>query len=177
VLEGFESTWSNARSTFGQGIPHEGAQFDNSAQLRQAQADVESAKPDARWTGSASDAYGSANEKQARVLAQMAGLDQRLRAEIDRSAQVVTAGRQNLDAVRQWVHDAAAVVPPGQNRDRMLFSIVSRGAGEIADIVQRSNGDLNTIAERVRRLSGEYQALGGDLKQGTGEGGGTQPAS
>ena len=162
VLDGFESTWSNARTTFGQGTPQEGAQFDNSPQLRQMQSNVESAKPDARWTGSASDSYGSANEKQGRVLGQMAGLDQRLRTEIDRSAQVVTAGRQNLDAVRQWVHDAAATVPPGQNRDRMLYAIVSRGAGEIADIVQRSNGDLTAIAERVRRLSGEYQKLGGE---------------
>jgi uncharacterized protein YukE len=177
VLDGFESTWSNARMTFGQGAPQEGAQFDNSGRLRQMQSDVQSARPDSRWTGSASDSYGSANDKQARALGGMADLDQRLRTEIDLSAQVVRAGRQNLDAVRQWVHDAAAVVPPGQNRDRMLFSIVSRGAGEIADIVQRSNGDLNTIAERVRRLSGEYQALGGDLKQGTGEGGDTQPAS
>jgi hypothetical protein len=171
VLDGFESTWSNARSTFGQGTPQEGAQFDNSGQLRQMQSNVESAKPDARWTGSASDSYGSANEKQARVLGQMADLDQRLRTEVDRSAQVVSAGRQNLDAVRQWVHDAAATVPPGQNRDRMLYPIVSRGAGEIADIVQRSNGDLNSIAERVRRLGGEYLTLGGDLKQGTGEDG------
>ena len=171
MLDGFESTWSNARSAFGQGTPHEGSQFDNSTQLRQMQSNVESAKPDARWTGSASDSYGSANEKQGRVLGQMADLDQRLRTEIDRSAQVVTAGRQNLDAVRQWVHDAAATVPAGQNRDRMLYPIVSRGAGEIADIVQRSNGDLNAIAERVRRLGSEYQMLGGDLKQPSGEDG------
>jgi len=38
VLDGFESTWSNARSTFGQGTPQEGAQFDNSGQLRQMQS-------------------------------------------------------------------------------------------------------------------------------------------
>jgi hypothetical protein len=168
ALDGFESTWSNARSTFGQGTPQEGAQFDNSGQLRQMQSTVESAKPGERWTGSGSDAYATANEKQSRVLGQLADLDQRLRTEVDRSAQVVNAGRQNLDAVRQWVHDAAATVPPGQNRDRMLYPIVSRGAGEIADIVQRSNGDLNAIAERVRRLGGEYQMLG-DPKQGDGE--------
>jgi uncharacterized protein YukE len=168
ALDGFESTWSNARSTFGQGTPQEGAQFDNSGQLRQMQSTVESAKPGDRWTGSGSDTYATANEKQSRALGQLADLDQRLRTEVDRSAQVVNAGRQNLDAVRQWVHDAAATVPPGQNRDRMLYPIVSRGAGEIADIVQRSNGDLSAIAERVRRLGGEYQMLG-DPKQGDGE--------
>jgi hypothetical protein len=170
VLDGFESTWSNARSTFGQGSPQEGAQFDNSGQLRQMQSSVESAKPDARWTGSASDSYATAIDKQARVLGQAAELDQRLRTEVDRSAQVVAAGRQNLDAVRQWVHDAAAALPSGQNRERMLYSIVSRGTGEITDILQRSNGDLNTIAGRINKLSGEWQMLGSDLKQGTGDG-------
>jgi hypothetical protein len=164
VLDGFDSTWSNARSTFGQGAPQEGAQFDSSGQLRQMQSDVQAAKPDARWGGSASDSYSSANEKQARVLGGMAELDQRLRNEIDGSAQVVSAGRQNLDAVRQWVHDAAATVPPGQNRDRMLYPIVSKGAGEIAGILQRSNGDLNTIAGRLGVLGGEYTKLAGDLK-------------
>jgi EspA/EspE family len=135
------------------------------------QSDVESAKPDGRWTGAASDSYSSANDKQGRVLGQLADLDQRLRTEIDRSAQVVTAGRQNLDAVRQWVNDAAATVPPGQNRERMLYSIVSRGSGEITEILQRSNGDLNAIAGRMRGLNGDYQMLAGDLKQGTGKDG------
>ena len=168
VVDGFDSMWSNAKSTFGQGSPQDGARFDNSAQLRQMQSDVDSARPDSRWTGSASDSYASANDKQGRVLGQIADLDQRLRTEIDRSAQVVNAGRQNLDSVRQWVHDAAATVPAGQNRDRMLYPIVSKGAAEIADILQKSNGDMNAIAGRVRSLSGEYQMLGGDLKQGTG---------
>ena len=166
VVDGFDSTWSNAKSTFGQGTPQEGARFDNSAQLRQMQSDVDSARPDSRWTGSASDSYASANDKQGRVLGQIADLDQRLRTEIDRSAQVVNAGRQNLDSVRQWVHDAAATVPAGQNRDRMLYPIVSKGAAEIADILQRSNGDMNAIAGRVRSLSGEYSDARGRPQAG-----------
>jgi EspA/EspE family len=168
VVDGFDSTWSNAKSTFGLGTPQGGARFDNSAQLRQMQSDVDSARPDSRWTGSASDSYASANDKQGRALGLIADLDQRLRTEIDRSAQAVNAGRQNLDSVRQCVHNAAATVPAGQNRDRMLYPIVSKGAAEIADILRRSNGDMNAIAGRVRSLSGEYQMLGGDLKQGTG---------
>ncbi len=89
VLDGFESTWSNARLTFGEGTPQEGAQYDNSGKLRQLQSNVQSAKPGSGWTGSASDSYGSANEKQARVIGGIADVDQRLRTEIDRSAQVV----------------------------------------------------------------------------------------
>ena len=168
VVDGFDSTWSNAKSTFGQGTPQDGRAV---RQQRSVAADAVRCGfggPDSRWTGSASDSYASANDKQGRVLGQIADLDQRLRTEVDRSAQVVNAGRQNLDSVRQWVHDAAATVPAGQNRDRMLYPIVSKGAAEIADILQRSNSDLNTIAGRVRSLSGEYQMLGGDLKQGTG---------
>jgi uncharacterized protein YukE len=166
VLDGFESTWSNARLTFGEGTPQEGAQYDNSGKLRQLQSNVQSANAGSGWTGSAADSYSSANEKQARVIGGIADVDQRLRTEIDRSAQVVTAGRQNLDAVRQWVYDAAATVPPGENRDRMLYPIVSKGAGEIADILKKSNGDLSTIAGRIQGLGGEYQMLGGDPKQG-----------
>jgi hypothetical protein len=170
VLDGFESTYSNARTTFGQGIPQDGAQFDNSNQLRQMQSTVESAKPGQGWTGSAADSYSTSNDKQGRVLGGMADLDRRLRTEINHSAQVVGAGRQNLDAVRQWVHDAAATVPPGQNRDRMLYPIVSKGAGEIADILKKSNGDLSTIAARISGLGSEYQRLGGDLKLGGDDG-------
>jgi hypothetical protein len=169
VVDGFDSTWSNARTTFGEGTPKDGSQYDNSNQLRQMQSTVQSAKPDARWTGSASDSYGTANDKQGRVLGGIAELDQKLRTEIDRSAQVVSAGRQNLDAVRQWVHDAAASVPPGQNRDRMLYPIVSKGAGEIADILKKSNGDLNTIAGRIQGLGNQYGILGGEPKLGGGD--------
>ena len=166
VLDGFESTASNARSTFGQGVPQDGAQFDNSSQLRQMQSTVDSAKPNQGWTGSAADSYSTANDKQGRVLGGIADLDQRLRTEVNNSAQVVSAGRQNIDAVRQWVNDAAATVPPGQNRDRMLYPIVSKGAGEIAEILKKSNGDMSTIAGRINGLGSEYQRLGGDLKLG-----------
>lgn len=176
VLDGFDSTWSNARSTFGQGTPQEGALLDNSRQLRHLQSSAVSAKPDARWTGSASDSYATRNDNQARVLGQLADLDRRLRTEIDRSAQVVTVGRRNLDAVRRWVQDAAAAVPPGQNRERMLYSIVRRGAAEISDIVQRSNGDLSSVAERIGRLKGEYQSLGNDPKVGAGDAAGDDPS-
>lgn len=61
VLDAFMSTWSSARSTLGKGAPLEGAAFDRSAQLRQAQTGVESAAPGSRWTGTAAEAYSVAN--------------------------------------------------------------------------------------------------------------------
>src|SRR5262249_27647964 len=139
-----------------QGSPQDGAQFDNSSQLRDMKTTVESAKPTSAWTGAASDSYSTANDKQGRVLGGIADLDQKLRTEVNNSAQVVAAGRQNLDSVRQWVNDAANTIPPGQNRDRMLYPIVSKGAGDIADIIKKSNGDLSTIAGRIQALGTEY---------------------
>lgn len=133
------TTWSNARSTLGQGTPQRGAQFDNSNQLRQLQSDVESAAPGERWTGSAADSYAEANSNQGRVLGQMAGLDQRLGAEVDRSAAVVAAGRRNLDEVKQWVLDAASSVPQTPDREQQLLPIARRGIGDVADVLTQSN--------------------------------------
>lgn len=113
VLDAFLATWSNARSTFGQGTPQSGAQFDNSATLRQLESDLKSAAPGSRWTGTAASAYDTANTEHRRVLRQLAGLDQRLRAHVDQSSEVVAAGRRQLDEVRKWVIDASASVPTG----------------------------------------------------------------
>ena len=83
-----------------------------------------------------------------KVIGKLAGLDQRLAAQVNQSAQIVTTGRQNLDAVRQWVLDAAASVPPGKNREQMLMPIVQRGLGQVTDIVTKSNGELPPSAAR-----------------------------
>ena len=160
VLDAFLSTWSHARATFGEGVPQDGARFDNSAQFRQLQGDVESAAPDSDWTGLGSDGYATANSKHGRTLGAMAGLDRRLGVEVDRSAAVVAAGRRDLDAVKQWVVDAASTVPRTAAGERMLWPVVSKGASDVAEILQRSHGDLSAIAERLRGLRGEYDELG-----------------
>lgn len=159
VLNGFLSTWSNARQTFGEGTPQAGAQFDNSGTLRGLQSTVETAAPGSKWTGGAANAYGAANTGHGRVLGQMAGLDQRLAAEVDNSARVVDAGRRNLDAVRQWVVDAAASVPPGQAGETMKMAIAQKGLSQLQEIIQKSNGELNSIGGRISGLRDEYQAL------------------
>ena len=40
----------------------------------------------------------------------------------------MTAGRRDLDAVKQWVSDAAATVPNTAAGQRMLWPIVSKGS-------------------------------------------------
>ncbi|MCV7259902.1 EspA/EspE family type VII secretion system effector [Mycobacterium shimoidei] len=162
ALDAFMSTWSNARSTLGEGTPQQGAQFDRSSELRQAQSGVESAAPGSRWTGAAADSYADANSKQGRVLGQMAGLDQRLGVEVDRSAAVVAAGRQNLDQVKLWVMDAASTVPQGVDREQALMPIARKGIGDVVDVVRQTNNDLNAIGARIQTIGNEYQALGDD---------------
>lgn len=160
VINAFLSTWTNARQTFGEGSPQTGAHYDNSGALRGLESNLESAAPGSRWTGTASAAYDTANTEHRRVIGQLAGLDQRLAAEVDQSAQVVDTGRRNLDSVRQWVVDAAASVPPGQAGEQMKMAIAQKGLTQLQEIVQKSNGDLNSIGGRIRGIGTEYQALG-----------------
>jgi hypothetical protein len=159
VLDAFLSTWSHARATFGEGVPQDGAQFDNSAQFRRLQDDVQSARPDTSWTGAGSGTYADANARQGRALGAMAGFDKRLGAEVEQSAAVVAAGRRDLDAVKQWVLDAASTVPRTTAGERALWPVVSKGASDVADIIRRSHGDLAAIAARMRELGSEYEQL------------------
>jgi len=158
-IEAFNATWSQARATMGEGAPQDGSALDNSAQLRQMQSQVQAAAPGERWTGAAADGYADANDGQARRLGQLAELDQQLAAEVSRSAQAVTAGRQNLDSVKQWVLDAAASVPEGENREQQLLPIARKGIGEVADVVKQTNGDLNAIGARIRTIGNQYRQL------------------
>lgn len=158
-MDAFSSTWSAGHQTFGDGQPEGGEQFDDSVTFRQLKGDTAAAAPGSRWTGTASSAYGKANTDHGRVLSHMADLDRRLAAEIDRSARVVTDGRRSLDAVRAWVTDAAATVPQNATGERMLLPIVRKGIGQVADILQNSNNQLNAIGESIRGLSGDYRTL------------------
>lgn len=166
MVDAFLATWSDARDTFGQGTPEPGATFDQSGPLLIMQANVQSAAPDDAWSGTAANAYGTANTEHGTVLGRIAELDQRLGAHVNQSSDVVAAGRRDLDALRQWVIDAAAAVPPGKNHDQMLLPIAQKGLSELTDIVTKSNGDLGQIGREIRALSGEYAALGDQKKPG-----------
>lgn len=159
VLDAFMSTWSKARETFGQGVPQTGEQFDQSLPLQQLQTTVASAAPRSRWTGAGAAAYQTTNKDHGKVFAQLASLDQRLGQHVTASSRVVTARRENLDAVRKWVVDAAASVPPGKNREQLLMPIVQKGLGKVSEIVTKANGDLSVIGGKIRSLGGEYDAL------------------
>lgn len=48
--------------------------------------------------------------------------------------------------------------------------MISRGSGEVAEILQRSQADMNAIAGRIQGIGAEYQALGNEFKLGNGDG-------
>ena len=160
VLNAFLATWTDARRTFGAGVPETGERFDSSVKLREMQGTVRRAAPDDGWQGPAADAYAAANEEHAQVFGKLADLDVKLSGEITNSAQVVTSGRTELDRVRDWVLSAASSVPANQAGETMMMSVVTRGLSQVSQIIRQSNSEMNTIAGRVQALGQEYEALG-----------------
>jgi hypothetical protein len=161
LLDAFDGTWSQARETFGQGTPEDGAKFDGSSRLLQMKSSVEAAAPDSRWQGSASEAYAAANKGHAQVYGKLADLDRRMAAEVTNAANVVSTGRQNLDSVKSWVTSMAASIPDtdAEERDRKLLPIVNKGVGQLSDIIQKSTGEMTDIRGRVQGIKGEYEDL------------------
>jgi len=158
-LDGFYATWSNARATFGQGTPQTGEPFDQSGALDQLRARLDATAPGSRWSGDASVAYAAANAQHQQVIGEIADLDRRLAAQINDAARIVTTGRQNLDAVHKWVTDAAASVPQNQAGQYMLLSIASSGISKVADVVESTNAQLNTVADGIQAVRSQYSAL------------------
>lgn len=158
-MDAFLSAWSGARQTFGTGDPESGGRFDGSDRLTGLRSTLELAAPGTRWTGAAAQAYRRATTDHGDVLTELAGLDQRMRAEIDRAAAVVTAGRTDLDAVRTWVTDIAATLPRTAHGELMLYPVVRTGITRVGDIVRRSNAELGRIGDTLRGLGADYAAL------------------
>lgn len=169
ALDGFYTTWADARQTFGQGTPQPGTDFDKSPQLTTLGAGLDAAAPGSKWSGAAATNYGTANTDHQKVFTQLAELDRKIAQQVDQSAQVVATGRQNLDQLRQWVTDAANSVPPGKQRDMMLMQIANRGLGQLTEVVQKTNAESNAVAQNIAKLGPEFDALTRDQKFGNGE--------
>ncbi|WP_102144075.1 EspA/EspE family type VII secretion system effector [Mycobacterium hubeiense] len=164
VLGAFYTTWDNARQTYGQGTPETGEKFDNSSKLRQLESGLEAAAPGSRWSGSAATNYDAANTEHRRVIGELATLDQKLKTQVDQSAEVVSAGRRDLENLRKWVADMEASIPPGKSGEQMRMALAQKGLAQLQEIVQRSNGESNAIAAEIRKLQGEFEALGSGQK-------------
>ena len=73
VLDAFLSTWSNARATFGEGVPQPGTGYDQSASLTTLKSDLDQAAPGTHWSGGAATVYGNANTEHQRVIGELMG--------------------------------------------------------------------------------------------------------
>ncbi|WP_101906433.1 alpha/beta hydrolase [Mycolicibacterium setense] len=162
ALDGFYSTWSKARATFGEGTPSDGSHYDgSSSQLLRMKGMIESAAPDDRWQGTGSEAYAAANQEHAGVYAKLAELDKKMAAEVTNAANVVTSGRNQLSATKSWVDSMVASLPAttAQDRENKLIPIANQGISQVNTTVQNANRDMFAIGTRVTGIKGEYDGL------------------
>jgi uncharacterized protein YukE len=155
VLAGFLMTVGNARATFGEGIPDH---FDGEA-LSRVHSDLAAAGPGQHWSGQAASAYEAVNAEHGQTLSALADLDKRIATHMNEAARVVAAGREELDALRQWVVDMADSVPPEANQDEVLHPVVKQATDQLIDVITRSNAQLNEIGAGLQGFSGQYAAL------------------
>lgn len=161
VLEAFLTVSRTAQSSFGTGTPQPGTPLsESSTAVRSVETDLRGASPGGQWTGTASDAYAQANIKHIGNVGAFAELDQRLGAEIDSAADVVSNGRENVISVHNWVVRLAELVPSGPLREALLLPIVNTGIAQIGATVLRTKFDLSSISDEITEIANEYQKLG-----------------
>lgn len=166
TVDAFLATWTRTRTTFGEGVPRSGEGFDQSSRLNQLRSTLDGADPQRHWSGAAATRYGAVNSEHQRVVGEIATLDKQLARQIDQSAQIVTAGRRELDSVRRWVLAAAASVPDNQAGRHMLAAISARGLAQISDVMIRADGELGVVGERIRTIGARYHELGAGQRFG-----------
>ena len=149
------TTLTNARATFGEGIPDH---FDGDA-LSRLHSDLAAAGPGRHWSGQAASAYEAVNAEHAQTLGALAELDKRIAKHMNEAARVVAAGRQDIDTLRQWVLELADSVPSEANRDDVLHPVVKQATDQLIDVITRSNAQLNEIGAGLRGFSSQYAAL------------------
>lgn len=169
VLEAFLTTYQTARSNFGDDTPlQSGAPlFEGSAAVDAVARDTAGTMPADAWSGTASEAYEDANNKNVAKMRAFAALDQRLGSQIDASAYAVSRGRKDLGTVHDQVVSLAKSVPPGPLRETMLLPIVAAGMGQIAEVVGRTTADLSDIGKDITEIADGYQKLGAGESAGS----------
>lgn len=179
ALDGFYSTWSKAKDTFGVGTPTDGSQYNgSSSQLLKMKSSIESAQPDDRWQGSGSQAYAAVNKQHAGVYEKLADLDKKMAAEVTNAANVVTNGRNQLDTTKSWVDSAVNSLPSSlsaQARENSLIPIAKEGITQVNNTVSTANGDMLKIGFRVSDLKNAFDELQ-NQKLGPGEKKGSEEA-
>lgn len=171
ALDGFYATWYKARETFGVGTPPDGSQHDGSSQLLRMKGMVESAAKHDGWQGTGADAYAAANKEHANVYGKLAELDKLMAAEVTNAANIVTTGRDQLDATKSWVESAVDVVPKSVSaevREKYLVLIAREGIKYVNNTVSTANADMLKLGFRITEIKNQYDELQ-NQKLGPGE--------
>ncbi|QEM43950.1 TPR repeat region-containing protein [Mycolicibacterium grossiae] len=164
ALDGFYSTWSQARQTYGEGPPASGERFDASSTLNQLKSDMDAAKPEGRWSGKASEAYGTANAQHQQVIGRIGELDQKLAAQVNNAAALVSNGRTQLDELRTWVTSAAASTTNDQAGRTVQMQIAKQGLARLTEIMTGTHGEMQTVKGNITTIQAGYDELKQDMR-------------
>lgn len=159
LVEAFLSTWSKARATFGDDRPLDGG-FPGDV-VGRLQSEVADARPGDMWSGAAADGYHTLNSAHAQSFTALADLDRRVTAHLDELAAVVSAGREQLDDLRQWVVDVADGLPEGVEPDDVLAPVVGQAIDRLVEIIVRSHASVTDLAAGMTTMAAEYRAVSG----------------
>ncbi|OBK00177.1 hypothetical protein A5638_00735 [Mycolicibacterium fortuitum] len=161
ALDGFYSTWDKARETFGVGTPPDGSQYDGSSQLLRMKGMIDSAAKHDGWQGTGADAYAAANKEHANVYGKLAELDKQMAAEVTNAANIVTTGREQLDATKSWVDSAVDVVPKSVSaevREKYLVLIAREGIKYVNNTASTAKGDMLKLGFRITDIKNQYES-------------------
>ena len=86
------------------------------------------------------------------------------RAAIERAAPGTAAPGTGGKATESAL--TAHVLPPTTEGDRALLPVVAKGTAEIADILNRSNADMDVIAACIREIGSDYGDIWGPQPAG-----------
>jgi ABC-type transporter Mla subunit MlaD len=117
------------------------------------------AAPERHWSGQAASAYSAVHAEHRKVLAALAELDKQIAPQMEAAGHVVTAGRKELDSLRQWVVDLSDSLPPDADKDLELAPAVEQASRQLIDVITRANAELNAIGAQIAGFAGEYAAL------------------
>lgn len=160
AIDGFNSTWSDARKTYGEGAPVTGERFDASSKLDGLKSQMDAAAPGGRWSGGASEAYSKANADHQEVIGKIGAADRKLATQVTNAANLVTSGRTDLERLHTFINDAAANLPNNQAGKTMEMQLASKGLGQLTDIIRNTDDGMQTVKGNIDKIKGEYEALG-----------------
>lgn len=168
ILEAGQVMIAGMRLTTGWGDPERGEAFgQGSARFARAGETVASSYPSEEWQGSGSQAYATANRRQAGHTESMATLDRNVESVIERQAIQVAHHRDKLDDQSDILGDLSymtwsmALIPGVGKAMKAIveLSAVSAALSGCSYELYQLSQEAGENAEQLRELVEEYSAL------------------